>query len=142
MKPFGSLSSQRFKFMWVILTVMLVMALVVVIWGASASPAAASTKAPTLGLKRASVVHTILISENNGEYYFSPASLTIKAGDSVVWKNASDAPHTVTSDTGVFNTPSILSPNQTFMHTFAQAGTFKYHCNIHPYMQATIIVTP
>jgi len=140
MKPFGSLSSQRFKYVWVILTVIVVMSLVVVVWGASASSAAASTKALTSGSKSARVVHTVLILEKKGRYFFSPASLTIKAGDRVVWKNASDAPHTVTSDTGMFNTAGILSTNQTFMRTFTRAGTFRYHCNIHLYMRATIIV--
>jgi len=49
---------------------------------------------------------------------------------------------TVTSDTaGVFNSTSNITQNQTFKFTFSTAGTFPYHCNIHPYMKATITVT-
>jgi len=114
------------------------MSLVQVVWGGTA---VASTKAPGAGLKKGTV-HTVQILDNNGRYFFSPASLTIKAGDVVVWKNASDAPHTVTSNTGAFNTASMLTTNQTFTFTFHQAGTFGYHCNIHPYMVATIFVKP
>jgi plastocyanin len=74
------------------------------------------------------------------DFRFSPASLTVKAGSSVTWTNASGGTgHTVTSDTGVFD--QALDSGQTFTFTFKQAGTYKYHCAIHPYMTATIIVT-
>jgi plastocyanin len=48
----------------------------------------------------------------------------------------------VTSDTpGVFGSPGNLTQNQTFTFTFTTAGTFPYHCSIHPYMKAKITVT-
>ena len=140
MRRFVSQYSQRFRPLWVILTVIIVVSLALVTWGGSATTAVASTKVPSLGLKRGHVVHTLKIMEKHGRYFFQPASLSIKAGDVVVWKNVSDAAHTVTSDTGVFNTPGILSPNGTFKFAFTRSGTFKYHCNIHLYMHATIIV--
>ena len=75
-------------------------------------------------------------------YSFNPATLTIKVGTQVVWTNTTDAPHTVTSDmAGVFGTTGNLTQNHTFMFTFPSAGTFAYHCNVHPYMKATITVT-
>ncbi len=87
-------------------------------------------------------VVTVKIVEANEKYSFQPATLTIKVGTQVVWLNTSDAPHTVTSDTaGVFGSPSNITQNQTFKFTFTSAGTFPYHCNIHPYMKATITVT-
>jgi len=146
MKTFVSQYSQRSRSLWATLMVIVAprfivgVALTLVAWGGSATPAAASSKAPTLGLSRGHVVHTVNIIEMNGSFFFQPASLTIKVGDVVVWRNASAAPHTVTSNTGVFNNPSILMTNQTFRFTFTQAGTFRYHCNIHLYMQATIVV--
>ena len=140
MKSFVSQYSQRFRPLWVILTVIVVMSLALVAWGGSATTAVASTKVPSLGLKRGHVVHTVKIMEKHGRYFFQPARLTIQAGDVVVWKNVSDAAHTVSSDTGVFNTPNFLSTNKTFKFTFTRAGTFKYHCNIHLYMHAAIIV--
>ena len=84
----------------------------------------------------------VKIVEKNEMYSFQPATLTVKMGTQVVWLNSSDAPHTVTSDTaGVFNSPGNVTQNQTFKFTFSKAGTFPYHCNIHPYMKATITVT-
>ena len=142
MKPFVSPYNQRFRSLWVILTAMVVMSLVLVVWGESATSAAASTKAPTLELKKHHVVHTVTIMEKHHKYFFQPASLTIKAGDTVVWKNASDAIHTVTSNTMAFHTKGFLMAGHTIKFTFTHVGTFKYHCNVHLYMHGTIIVVP
>jgi plastocyanin len=84
----------------------------------------------------------VKIVEANDKYAFSPATLSIKVGTQVVWTNTTDAAHTVTSDTaGVFSSPGNVTQNQTFMFAFTTPGTFAYHCNIHPYMKATITVT-
>ena len=75
----------------------------------------------------------------SGTFAFSPQTLNITVGTTVVWKNNTGAPHTVTSDNGAFGSGTI-SPGSTFSFKFTQAGTFAYHCNIHPFMTATIIV--
>jgi plastocyanin len=75
-----------------------------------------------------------------GGFSFSPSVLTIKVGTTVTWTNNTSAPHTVTSDTGAFN-GSLGRSGATFSFTFTRAGTFSYHCSIHPYMKATITVT-
>jgi predicted lipoprotein with Yx(FWY)xxD motif len=49
--------------------------------------------------------------------------------------------HTVTSDTGAWPDSGSLAPNQTFSHTFAKAGTYAYHCAIHPSMTAKVNVS-
>jgi plastocyanin len=82
----------------------------------------------------------VKIVEQNGQYAFSPTTITIPKGAQVVWMNTSDAPHTVTSDTSAFASSQAFSQNQTFMMTFNTAGTYTYHCSIHPYMKATIVV--
>jgi len=72
-------------------------------------------------------------------FAFTPVSLTINIGDSVKWTNSDPATHTVTSDTGAFN--STLQPSSgTFTFQFASAGTFAYHCAVHPSMTGSIIV--
>jgi len=142
MEQFVSPYNQRFRSLWVILTAMVVMSLVLVVWGGSAASAAASTKGPTHGLKKGHVVHTVMILEKHHRYFFQPASMTIKAGDTVVWKNASDAIHTVTSNTGVFSTKGFLTKGHSFRFTFTRGGTFMYHCNVHLYMHGTILVVP
>ena len=63
---------------------------------------------------------------------FVPAEMTIEAGDTVVWTNDGDQPHTVTSDdaSGPLKSEQ-LSKGQTYSHTFATAGTFPYYCTVH-----------
>jgi len=70
---------------------------------------------------------------------FSPATLTVKVGTTVIWTNKDGTPHTVTSDTGVFSSVN-LNPNQTFSFMFMNKGTFNYHCTIHSNMTAKIVV--
>lgn len=75
-----------------------------------------------------------------GDFQFSPDTISVKVGSTVDWTNTStDTPHTVTSDTGAFN--HTLNPGDSFRFTFTKAGTFHYHCSIHPSMTAIITVT-
>jgi len=73
-------------------------------------------------------------------YAFTPDAVTIPAGAAVTWTNRTDAPRTVTSDTGAFES-GRLAENQTFRFTFTTPGTYAYHCSIHPYMHGTVTVT-
>jgi plastocyanin len=73
------------------------------------------------------------------DFAFQPPSIEVATGGTVTWTNTGQAPHTVTADDGSFDS-GTLSPGATFSQTFATAGTFTYHCNIHPQMTATVIV--
>jgi len=73
-------------------------------------------------------------------YAFSPASLSVSAGTTVTWTNTVSTPHTVTGDTGAFDSGQLANGG-TFTHTFSTAGTYPYHCANHPSMKATITVT-
>lgn len=95
---------------------------------------------PTSSLTPVAVV-TVKILEKGGKYVFEPATLKIKVGTQVIWTNDSNAIHTVTSDTLLFNT-NTLATNQVFPVIFTRPGTYPYYCNIHTYMAGTIIVTP
>lgn len=81
---------------------------------------------------------TKAITINN--FAFSPATLTINKGETVVWTNSDPMAHTVTSDSGSELSSGTLSKGQTYSHTFNDAGTYNYHCNFHSSMKATIIV--
>ena len=111
--------------------------------GANASTAApTSTAAPAGTTSSNSSVAQVKISETNDKYGFAPATLTVAKGTRVEWSNASDAPHTVTSDSGTTLASSLISPSGgTFDFTFTQPGTYTYHCTVHPYMKGTIVVT-
>jgi len=81
----------------------------------------------------------VSIVEDQGQYKFSPANVTVQAGSKVVWTNNSDAPHTVTADDSAFDSGSF-SENGTFEQTFDTPGEFAYHCTIHDYMHAKVTV--
>ncbi len=88
---------------------------------------------------------------------FSPQTVTIKAGQVVLWRNQSLFGHTVTFDRSAADNPSDvvvpagaepfssgdIPPGETFAHKFTVAGTYRYICLKHQgqNMTGTIIVT-
>jgi len=72
-------------------------------------------------------------------FAFSPGTITVQAGTTVTWVNNDSVAHTATGDNGEFDTGSI-SPCGSASITFDTAGTFAYHCTIHPNMTASITV--
>jgi len=73
-------------------------------------------------------------------FAFEPTSLSITAGDSVVFTNEDNAPHTATADNGSFNT-GRLDRGQSTTVTFSGARSFSYFCEFHPNMKASIDVS-
>jgi plastocyanin len=78
---------------------------------------------------------------NIDNFAFAPATLTIHAGGTVTWTNKDEEPHTVVANDGSFHSPGMGS-QATFSYTFPKPGTFDYVCSIHPFMHATVVVTP
>ena len=74
-------------------------------------------------------------------FAFTPAVLTVKRGETVVWTNQDEEPHTVVAGNNSFHSPG-LDANGTFAFTFASPGTFDYICSIHPFMHGTVVVQP
>jgi plastocyanin len=57
----------------------------------------------------------------------------------VTWTNKDGVEHAVTANEGAFD--HSLPADATFSFTFTKAGTFAYHCTIHPSMVETIVVS-
>lgn len=89
---------------------------------------------------------------------FMPEQLTVKAGQTVTWRNDEPISHTVTSGTvagvdaksglrsdqhpnGLFDA-RLPTKGSTFSFTFTKPGTYPYYCDIHQAMNASIVVTP
>jgi plastocyanin len=70
---------------------------------------------------------------------FNPSTITVTANSTITWTNKDAAAHTVTSNTGLFSSPT-LGRNETFPYTFTIAGSYSYHCTLHPSMTATVKV--
>ena len=96
----------------------------------------------------ASAAYADVVNVNIVGISFSPQSVTIKEGDTVVWTNGSPLIHTVTSGSactgdGTFNSGN-LGQSATFQWTFNEAGTVPYFCIPHCFggMTGTVIVEP
>jgi amicyanin len=76
-------------------------------------------------------------------FAFSPADITVKVGTKVTWTNSDSTPHTVTADTSSADAPSSeqLGSGQSYSFTFTKAGTYTYHCELHPNMTGKVVVT-
>ena len=70
---------------------------------------------------------------------YAPNPLSVAVGGSVTWTNNDNVTHTSTANNGAWNSGSI-APGAQFTTTFASAGSFTYHCAIHPGMVGTITV--
>ena len=82
----------------------------------------------------------VKMGEASDRYFFAPRTQYANVGDTVTWTNGTDAAHTVTSDSGTELASGNLAANSTFDHTFSAVGTFAYHCSIHSYMTAKVVV--
>jgi plastocyanin len=87
--------------------------------GTSTVPASAATS-------------NVSVADNN----FEPVQITVTTGDTVLWTDNGNNPHTVTADDNSFDsangsTSNTLTRGQTFSHAFAQPGTYAYYCRIH-----------
>ena len=88
------------------------------------------------------------------DFSYTSASVSIKAGGEITWKNDGPSSHTATSDTpGVFNSGTLAPPTGdpyggggvpggTFKVKLNTPGTFTYTCAFHPTMHGTVNVTP
>jgi plastocyanin len=78
-----------------------------------------------------------------------PNPIDIQVGDTVTWTNNDMQPHTVTSGTnaiadGNFDSSpdltSLITPGQSFSHTFTKTGEYGYYCSLHPNMVGKVLV--
>jgi plastocyanin len=70
---------------------------------------------------------------------FSPDVADVQVGTTVTWTNSDSVAHTSTSDQNGWNSGTV-APGGRFSFTFQNAGTFSYHCAIHPGMIGTVVV--
>jgi plastocyanin len=99
---------------------------------------------------------TIIVVELNDKLRFVPTQITIKAGDTVEWRNIGSIGHTVTADPR--RAPSsknvelpdgaeafdsgLMMGGQSFRYTFSEPGVYRYVCLPHERarMLGTVIV--
>lgn len=73
------------------------------------------------------------------DFAYEPVDVTVNVGGTIEWTNSDSAPHTATAEDDSFDTGS-LDKGDAAKITFDEAGTFKYICTFHPFMNATVEV--
>ena len=91
--------------------------------GASGGTAAACATAPDGA--------TATVNVSIKDFKFTPQPVQAKIGDIVAWKNDDSVPHSATMDDGSCDTGQIAA-GSSGMLTFTAAGTYTYHCLVHP----------
>jgi plastocyanin len=98
-------------------------------------------------LTLASAAGAATIEVGMSDRAFTPDVIAIQVGDTVLWRNTSGRPHTVTSGSdgvwdGLFDSLN-MEPDAEFSYTFNETGSFPYYCDYHlPEMQARVEVMP
>ena len=100
------------------------------------SVSAYQQEATTMMILRSPLIQNITIKD----FQFIPDNVTVPIGTKVIWTNNGPSEHTVTSDTNIFNSGTIGVGHQ-WNFTFTSAGSYPYHCAIHPIMVGIVIVT-
>jgi plastocyanin len=111
-----------------------------------ATPAPAGTSAPSAPPASAPPASAAPSSAGGGasavtiqNFAFNPPTLSASVGTEVTWTNQDSTDHTVTFDSGGASSDN-LAQGATYKQTFSSAGSFTYHCKIHPTMTGTVTV--
>lgn len=104
----------------------------------SSVPVAETVSSPSAEIKE----NIIIISDNS----FSPAEITIKVDESLIWKNETLENHTVNSSAHPAHTDYTplnlgnIPLGESKSLSFPVAGTYKYHDHLNPSLAGIIIV--
>lgn len=73
---------------------------------------------------------------------FTPSQISVSVGSTVTWTNNDNTTHTVIDDLANVGGPHSgdIAPGATYSYKFTKAGSYQYHCSIHPQMRGTIVV--
>ena len=88
--------------------------------------AAALLAAVVHSIPAVAATHEVNIRDN----VFEPQQMFIDVGDTVTWDGGGFRPHTVTSDTKLFDSGRMGAAGE-FSFTFRKKGKYYYHCKLH-----------
>lgn len=105
------------------------------------SPSTTSTNAtsPPSHARPPLSAHVIRVQISN--FAFSPATVHVAAGSSVIWTNKDSTPHNIASDTDAWAVSPSFGTDGHYTRVFAKPGKYAYHCGLHSFMRGTVIVS-
>jgi plastocyanin len=73
------------------------------------------------------------------DFAFRPRRLEVRAGSTITFTNSGAVEHSVTGDTGGFDS-GLIQPGAKGAITFKEPGVYPFHCTPHPFMTGTVVV--
>jgi plastocyanin len=73
-------------------------------------------------------------------FAFVPATVDASVGDTIVWENADDIPHSVVSAQAGIIKSKVMDTGERFSFAVREAGSMDYFCGLHPHMKGKIII--
>jgi plastocyanin len=95
----------------------------------------AITDVPLEAETQAADAHPVVMDN----FSFTPPTVSVPVGTTVVWTNRDNVPHSVVSTEQKFKSP-VLDTDEQFSQRFDSPGAYKYFCSIHPKMTGRIVV--
>jgi len=83
---------------------------------------------------------TVQMVGDRGNQSYSPNPTSMRVGQTIAWHNGDTTAHTSTKDGGGFDTGNVNAGATSSPITMSAAGSFTYHCTLHPGMVGTITV--
>lgn len=110
--------------------------------GSSAAPSTGGAASAPAGGGAACTVSTDTgtVAVTIKGFAFNPNAISAKVGEVVGFVNNDTTAHTATLDDGSCSTENI-DAGATMSLSFSAAGTYPFHCKIHPNMTGTITVS-
>jgi plastocyanin len=106
-------------------------------WNCPEPQASIGTAGTTLGTP------TVTATINDQATSFSPASVTVKAGQIIEWTvPAGKVPYSINFPDDPDVSSNVLTPGSTWEIRFTRPGTYQYTDTLHPGDNGTVVVTP
>jgi plastocyanin len=103
--------------------------------GGTTGPAATGAGAAPCAESTAATVVEAAVADNT----WGPVSA--KVGDVITWTNGDSVPHAVALDDGSCAMSGTIPGGGTRSLAFSTAGSFPFHCSVHPSMKGTIAIS-
>jgi plastocyanin len=107
----------------------------------SAAPSAEASPSPSAAASGPVAAKVQLVADPTNGGAFNPPTVSIKVGQAVEWDWVdTSAQHSSTADDGTWDS-GLAGAGNTYSFTFTKAGSYPYHCSVHPNMKGTVTVS-
>jgi len=103
---------------------------------------------PSLGENHISIISGSALESQIDNFIPKLVNIQLGVDNLIIWTNNDETAHTVTADhsyaegySGKFNSKGVIKPGEVYEFLFTEPTELDYHCEPHPWMTGTLIVT-